>query len=111
MQYLYESHTGGLFITEDELSVEECFCETCFDYDEFIGTFETIKDFWNIVKNRCSLNGSGGLSLQWLLPFIADHFDDKFVITYDSYSDQAQGFCSNTDTDIVKQIETICSNY
>lgn len=42
--YLYESHLGGYFITEDEVSYEDLYCETCGDSDQYLcsGTEEEI---------------------------------------------------------------------
>lgn len=33
MIYIYESHLGGLYISDEELSLDEMYCETCGDYD------------------------------------------------------------------------------
>lgn len=30
--YLYESHLGGYYISEDEIPYEDLYCETCGDY-------------------------------------------------------------------------------
>lgn len=39
--YLYFSHTGNYFITKEELSDEDLYCELCGDYDELVGDFAT----------------------------------------------------------------------
>lgn len=33
MIYIYESHLGGLYISDEELSLDETYCETCGDCD------------------------------------------------------------------------------
>lgn len=42
--YLYESHLGGYYISEDEIPYEDLYCETCGDSDQYLcsGTEEEI---------------------------------------------------------------------
>lgn len=58
--YLYESHMGGLYTNENELNYENLYCEQCGDSDWLIGEFNTIKEYWDLIKDDCSINGSGG---------------------------------------------------
>lgn len=60
MVYLYESHVGGLYINEECLNFEDLYCEECGDSDNLLGSFETLKEFWDLVKDECDINGSGG---------------------------------------------------
>lgn len=61
MVYLYESHVGGLYINEECLNFENLYCEECGDSDNLLGSFETLKEFWDLVKDECNINGSGDL--------------------------------------------------
>lgn len=42
--YLYESHLGGYYASEDEIPYEDLYCETCGDSDQYLysGTEEEI---------------------------------------------------------------------
>ena len=50
--FVYESHMGGFFVSEEELSYEECSCEVCGDSDWFIGEAETKEEAREIIKNE-----------------------------------------------------------
>ena len=39
--FVYESHMGGFFVSDEELSYEECSCEVCGDMDWLLGKAET----------------------------------------------------------------------
>jgi len=39
--FLYESHLGGYFASEEELEWEGLYCETCGDSDYLVGEYET----------------------------------------------------------------------
>lgn len=47
---LYESHTGGLYATEEPQELEALYCEQCGDSDREIGTFETVEELWDFIK-------------------------------------------------------------
>lgn len=51
---------GGLYTNENELNYENLYCEQCGDSDWLIGEFNTIKEYWDLIKDDCSINGSGG---------------------------------------------------
>ena len=44
MKYLYESHLGGYYVTDHELSLDERYCETCGDADRCIGGWDDDDD-------------------------------------------------------------------
>lgn len=44
VKYLYASHLGGVYDTDDELDWECLYCEECGDSDEFLGTYTTEKE-------------------------------------------------------------------
>lgn len=104
MKYIYDSHIGGIYVSDEELNHEDLYCEQCGDSDQLLGMFETLADFWNIIKDDCSIEGSGGYSLQHVFPIICAEFDYPFDLYFDSSYEAEEGFCSNTDADIVEQI-------
>lgn len=69
--YIYENHMGGLFVSDQELSNEECYCETCGDFDWFIGEASTKDEFLNLVKDE---NGSIMYSKEYIQNFLKEHF-------------------------------------
>ena len=43
--YVAENHCGGFyFISADEVDEVEEYCETCRDYDRYIGEFENVEE-------------------------------------------------------------------
>ena len=103
--YLYESHLGGLYTTEDIRSYDELYCETCGDSDWELGEFETLEEFWNLISDEMSIDGSGGLSLQYIFPIIDNLFDYSFLVNYENEHHQDNELCCNSDHDILHQIK------
>lgn len=52
MPYIYESHLGGLFISDEELDFEQCYCEECGDSDNDLGFANTYTEAWDILKEE-----------------------------------------------------------
>lgn len=105
MKYLYESHLGGIYVTDKRLSSKSLYCEQCGDSDWPIGSFETIKDLWSLVKDDCDIDGCGGLPLQYLYPMIVKIFDLPDVVEYENDYEKARGFCYHSDAEIITRIE------
>lgn len=102
MKYLYENHLGGLYISDEQLDYDDLYCEQCSDSDWPIGSFETIQDFWALIKDDCNIDGCGGWSLQYIYPFIVNAFDLPDVVECDDY-----GFCYHSDAEIIARIEEL----
>lgn len=107
MKYLYESHLGGLYISDIQLDRNALYCEQCGDYDWLIGQFETIKDFWSLIKDDCDINGSGGWSLQYLYPMIVEEFRLPDIIEHQNDLEKELGVCSHSDKYILERIEEL----
>lgn len=107
MRYLYESHIGSLFVSDDYLSFEETYCETCGDCDQLLGEFETINDFWNLIEDKCSIDGGGGYNLQYVYPMMVKMFDLPDKVEYDNYLDKLTGYCKAKESDIISRIEEL----
>lgn len=51
MPYVYENHlNGGFYTSDEELSVEELYCEQCEDHDLPIGYFDNAEDLRKELK-------------------------------------------------------------
>ena len=92
MKYLYESHLGGIYVTDKKLSSKSLYCEQCGDSDWFLGTFETIKDFWELIGDECDIEGNGGWSLQYIYPMMVDLFGLPDVLEYENDYERVEGF-------------------
>ena len=46
--HLYESHLGGYFITENEVSYEDLYCETCGDSDQYLCSGTCVKYYLEV---------------------------------------------------------------
>lgn len=108
MKYLYESHLdGGLYTTSRPLSHNELYCDLCGDVDWPIGSFETIQDFWRLIKDNCDIDGCGGWSLQYIYPMMVGLFDLPDVVEYENDYERSQGFCYHSDAEILARIEEL----
>lgn len=105
MRYLYKYHLGGLYTTGRYLDFDDLYCEQCGDADEFIGVFYTLAEFWDLVKDECDINGSGGLSLSYLYPIIVEEFGLPYEVTYENEYAMESGYCCNSEKQILKNIE------
>jgi len=43
--YFYNSHLGGIYTSDEYLSPADLYCDTCMDYDDFIGKYDSWEDF------------------------------------------------------------------
>ena len=107
MKYLYESHLGGIYYTNRKLSHKQLYCEQCEDSDWLIGSFETIKDFWLLIKDQCDIDGCGGWSLQYLYPMMVELFNLPDVVEYENDYERDRGFCCHSDAEIIARIEEL----
>ena len=97
--YLYESHMGGLYSTQEEQEFEDLYCEQCGDSDWFIGEYETLGEYWNLIKEDCSINGSGGWSLQSIYVDICKEFNLPMPPLDENY------WVNLSDDEIIKNIK------
>lgn len=68
--YIYESHMGGLFVSDEVLSYEQTYCETCGDSDFLLGYAETREEAWNLLKDDTDIDGSGGWDYDYIQRFL-----------------------------------------
>lgn len=69
MSYLYESHLGNLYTSEEQIDPEELYCEECCDYDWELGHYDDLNELWCLVKNETSIFGCGGYQLAHVARF------------------------------------------
>lgn len=105
MRYLYIYHMGGLYTSDRYLDFDDLYCDSCGDTDEFIGTYYTLAEFWDLIKDECDINGSGGLSLSYLYPIIVEEFDLPYKVSYENDYARDSGYCCNSDEEILRNIE------
>ena len=68
--YIYESHMGGLYTSDEPLDYEDLYCEECGDSDWLVGYAETREDAWNLFKDDADIDGSGGWDYDYVQEFI-----------------------------------------
>ena len=107
MKYLYDSHLGGLYSTDHELSMLALYCDQCGDSDDKIGQFESIADFWSLIKDKCDIDGCGGWTLQYIYPYMISEFDLPDDAEYESYYEKDCGFCCNSEEWILNRINEL----
>ena len=68
--YIYESHMGSLFVSDDILDYEQTYCETCGDSDFLLGYAEIKEEAWNLLKDNTDINSSGGWNYEYVQEFL-----------------------------------------
>lgn len=68
--YIYESHMGGLFVSDEVLSYEQTYCETYGDSDFLLGYAETREEARELLKDNTNINGSGGWDYDYIQKFL-----------------------------------------
>lgn len=68
--YIYESHMGCLFVSDEILDYKQTYCETCGDSDYLLGYAETREEAWNLLKDDTNINGSGGWDYEYVQEFL-----------------------------------------
>lgn len=104
MRYLYESHLGGIYTSDREYDYNDLYCETCGDSDRYLGEFETLQEFWDLIKDDCSIDGSGGYALEYIYPIIVYEFNLPYEVHYKDNFEQDSGFCCNPEEEILTNI-------
>lgn len=67
MIYIYESHLGGLYISDKEL--KETYCETCGDYDLLGCMANDWMDVANYLRSKLDVFGLGGFDMEYCIDF------------------------------------------
>ena len=68
--YIYESHMGGLFVSDEVLDYEQAYCKICGDCDYLIGYAKNREEAWNLLKDDTDINGSGGWNYDYVQEFL-----------------------------------------
>lgn len=77
MMWIYEGHLGSLFASERPLTVEECYCEQCGDYDWEVGYFDSFAKFLAYYADEIDCeDGHGGWNIDYVIKELAPYFND-----------------------------------
>lgn len=106
MKYLYESHLGGLYISDDYIDYDDLYCEECGDSDWLLGQFNSIEEFWNLIEDQVDICGSGGYALQYIYPIIVGEFELDDKLEFDNGIDWPL-YCIWDDKRIIDRIEEL----
>lgn len=71
--YIYEGHMGSLFATDEPLSYEECYCETCGDSDWLIGEADTREEVIELLRDE---DGSIPYTDEYMQEFLNESFGE-----------------------------------
>ena len=74
--YIYESHLGGLYTSDEYLDYDDLYCEQCGDSDWLIGYAATRKEAWDLLTDYTDIDGSGGYSHDHIQIFINTHWEE-----------------------------------
>lgn len=72
MKYLYESHLGGFYFTDEELSWEDRYCEQCGDSDWLVACIDNARDFTEAITYIYDVCGE-----EYAEEFVAAFWDDE----------------------------------
>ena len=74
--YIYESHLGGLYTSDEYLDYDDLYCEQCGDSDWLIGYAATKEKAWELLKDDTDINGSGGWDYDYIKEFINANWEE-----------------------------------
>lgn len=57
--YIYESHMGGFFTSDEVLDYEDTYCEECGDSDTFIGWADTQEEALRLLEDKICRDYTG----------------------------------------------------
>ena len=78
--YVYESHLGGLYTSDDYIPYDELYCEQCGDSDYEIGSFDTFEEFLRYYADNIYVDPwDGGYSLDLVISDVGCAFDDALT--------------------------------
>lgn len=78
--YVYESHLGGLYTSDDYISPDELYCEQCGDSDYEIGSFDTFEEFLRYYADNIYVDPwDGGYGLDLVISDVGCAFDDNLT--------------------------------
>ena len=85
--YIYESHIGGYYASDEEYDYDELYCETCGDSDRLLGEFDENDPyaFW-----ECLTGDEDDLVLEDLDPYLStidfmDFMEENFKFDHPTY--------------------------
>ena len=78
--YVYESHLGGLYTSDDYIPSDELYCEQCGDSDYEIGSFDTFEEFLRYYADNIYIDPwDGGYGLDLVIRDVGCAFNDKLT--------------------------------
>lgn len=72
--YIYESHMGGLYTSDEELDNDFLRCDQCGDWDWLIGFANTKEEAWSLLKVYYELDDDDD---EYIQEFINENWSDK----------------------------------
>lgn len=78
--YVYESHLGGLYASDDYIPFDNLYCEQCGDSDYEIGSFDTFEGFLRYYADNIHVSPwDGGYDLDLIISDVGYAFDDALT--------------------------------
>ena len=79
--YIYGSHLGGIYTSDEEIPFEDLYCEECGDSDTELGEADTIAEAWQVLKPQTAISEEcGGYEPAYILPILASFVDEDTKI-------------------------------
>lgn len=73
--WLYEGHMGSLFLADEPLSFDECYCDVCGDSDMELGPVEIAEDVLRLLADNIAiLPEDGGWDFSYIMEFLRENF-------------------------------------
>ena len=80
--YVYESHLGGCYTSDDYISSYNLYCEQCGDSDWCLGWYDTFQKFLEYNADIIDADDEwGGYALASVIEDVGNAFDD--TLTYE----------------------------
>lgn len=78
--YVYESHLGGLYTSNDYIPYDKLYCEQCGDCDYKIGSFDTFEEFLRYYADNIYVDPlDRGYGIDLIISDVGYAFDDNLT--------------------------------
>lgn len=111
-KWLYESHLGGFYLTNEELPYDALYCEQCGDSDTPYGEMNSFQEAWNSLADMIAFSDEdGGYLPEYIFPLLLEVAtpEEKEIINLacGNLSVNRYGLCSIPQEKLLEAAKTI----
>lgn len=101
--FVYLDCLGNLYGLNEKKHLH---CQICGSWDEELGKADNFRECWDLIKDDCNINGSGGWTLQYIYPSMCKLFNLDPGCEIDE-----EGYAELSDNELLDKIEEKIKSY